>query len=401
MSTLYEASAINKLVLKNRFVRSATWEGLATPAGEVTPRLIEMMTDLARGGVGLIISSHAYVSPEGQGTPWQLGVYKDELVPGLKQLTAAVHASGGKIVMQLAHAGQYAETQLTGRPALAVSDSAAFFPRHMRVIPHSEMPRIVTAFCQAAGRAREAGFDGIEIHAGHGYLLSQFLSPAYNQRQDDYGGSIGNRTRIHRQVYQALREVVGADYPVLIKMNCTDLIEQGLTIEDALQAAKLFDRAGFDALELSGGIIKTGKLSPSRPGINAIHKEAYFQDHARRFKNEIKTPLILVGGLRSFEVADRIVSEGIADYISMSRPFIREPNLIDRWQRGDRRQSGCTSDNLCFQPGFEGRGVYCVARERRGRVLISADGKNSMGMNPGQDLDTLTPQAAGNSIHSD
>lgn len=146
-------------------------------------------------------------------------------------------------------------------------------------------------------------------------------------------------------------------------MNGADFIENGLTKEDSLQAAELFANAGFDAIEVSGGIIRAGALSPSRPGITTEDKEAYFEEYAKHFKKHIKTPLILVGGFRSFTVADRIVSEGIADYISMSRPFIREPDLINRWEKGDLRKAECKSDNLCFNPGFEGHGVYCVTKE--------------------------------------
>jgi len=351
------------MVLKNRFVRAATWEGLATTEGAVTPKLIEMMVALAKGGVGLIISSHAYVSREGQGTPWQLGIFDDRLVPGLREMVSAVHANGGKIIMQLAHAGQYAEVALTGRPALAVSDPLDHVQGNLRRITFAEIERLVFCYAQAANRAQKAGFDGIEIHSGHGYLLSQFLSPAYNRRQDEYGGSIENRARIHLQIYQAIRAVVGADYPILIKMNGADFIENGLTVDDSLQAAGRFADAGFDAIEVSGGIIRTGRLSPSRPGITTVDREAYFEEYAGRFKSNIKIPLILVGGLRSFEVAKRIVAEGIADYLSMSRPFIREPDLIHRWETGDRRKAECKSDNLCFNPGFEGKGVYCVTRE--------------------------------------
>ena len=363
MSKLFEESSINGISLKNRFVRAATWEGLATKEGEVTPKLIKMMALLAKGGVGLIISSHSYVSQEGQGTPWQLGVYKDELIHKLKEMTSAVNKNGGKIIMQLAHAGQYAEEQLTGSPALAVSNSDDFSKKHIKIIKHEDVQRIVDSYSQAGKRAKEAGFDGIEIHSAHGYFLSQFLSPAYNKRQDEYGGPIDNRIRIHLQIYHAVREIVGKDYPILIKMNCADFIKNGMTIDDSLQAAKLFANEGFDAIEISGGIIRTGKLSPSRPGITTVDKEAYFKEYARRFKSEIKTPLILVGGLRSFEVADKIIANGIADYISMSRPFIREPDLINRWQKGNLRKAECKSDNLCFNPGFEGKGIYCVAKE--------------------------------------
>ena len=363
MSKLFEESSINHMSLKNRFVRAATWEGLATKRGEVTTKLIEMMVSLAKGGVGLIISSHSYVSKEGQGTPWQLGVHYDELIPKLIEMTSAVHENGGKIIMQLAHAGLYAEVSLTGQPALAVSDHDDFPEGSLKTITSEDIQRLVSSYALAAKRAQEAGFDGIEIHSGHGYFLSQFLSPAYNRRKDTYGGSIDNRARIHLQIYHAIREVVGKDYPILIKMNCADFIENGLTIDDSLQTAKLFADAGFDAIEVSGGIIRTGKLSPSRPGITTEDKEAYFKEYARKFKSEIKTPLILVGGLRSFEVADKIIVDGIADYISMSRPLIREPDLINRWQKGDLRKAECKSDNLCFNPGFEGKGIYCVTRE--------------------------------------
>lgn len=363
MSILFEKNSINKMPLKNRFVRAATWEGLANEKGEATPELLEMMARLAKGGVGLIITSHAYVSREGQGTPWQLGVYDDALLPRLEAMAATVHENDGKIVMQLAHAGLYAEVALTGQAALAVSPPEDFPTGKVRTITSEDIQHLVASYAQAARRARRAGFDGIEIHSGHGYLLSQFLSPAYNKRLDEYGGAIENRARIHLQIYRAIRDVVGKDYPILIKMNGADCIDNGLNKEDSLQAAKLFADAGFDAIEVSCGIIRTGKLSPSRPGITTEEKEAYCKEYAEHFKRNINIPLILVGGLRSFAVIEKIVSEGIADYISMSRPFIREPDLINRWKNGDLRKSECKSDNLCFTPGFEGRGVYCVTRE--------------------------------------
>ena len=363
MKTLFEESAINGLSLKNRFIRSATWEGRATKEGAVTPELITMMTELAKGGIGLIISSHCYVSPEGPGTPWQLGIYKDELVPGLKEMTSAVHENGGKIMAQLAHAGQFADTNVSGLTAWAVSDSDGLSGRDVKVLSHEDIQRMVESFAQAAVRAKDAGFDGIQIHSGHGYLLSQFLSPTYNKRSDDYGGSIENRARIHVRICQAVRQRLGRDYPLIIKMNCTDFTENGITPDESLSAARMFAKAGYDAIELSGGTIRTGNLSPSRMGITTAEKEAYFKEHAQRFKSELNIPIILVGGLRSFEVAEKIIRENTADYISMSRPLIREPGLINRWKAGDLRRAECISDNLCFNPGFEGKGIYCVTRE--------------------------------------
>ncbi len=348
--------------LSNRFARSATWEGMATAEGAVTERLIETMTRLAKGGVGLIISSHTYVRPEGQATPWQLGIYKDELIAGLRKMTDAVHDCGGKIVMQLAHAGTFAAESLLNQPPLAVSVYEGLAETPRREITLRDIQELVQAFANGARRAKAAGFDGVELHAAHGYLLSQFFSPLYNRRKDSYGGGVQNRARICLEIYSAIRDVVGRDYPILIKMNGQDYTKDGLVLEDSASIAGLLSEAGFDAIELSGGLLKSVKTSPSRPRIK--EKEAYFREDARAVKKEIAIPLILVGGIRSYALAEQLVENGEADYISMSRPFIREPELINRWKEGDLRKAECTSDNLCFAPGFEGRGVYCVTLEK-------------------------------------
>jgi 2,4-dienoyl-CoA reductase-like NADH-dependent reductase (Old Yellow Enzyme family) len=364
MSILFESSEINGMKLRNRFVRSATWEGMATPEGAATPKLVETMALLAKGGVGLIISSHAYVRPEGQATPWQIGVYEDRLIDGLREMTAVVHAVGGKIVLQLAHAGNFAAEALTGTPPLVVSDYEGLAKSPRKELTSRDIDELVGDFAAAAGRAKAAGFDGVQIHSAHGYLLSQFLSPAFNRRSDGYGGSVQNRSRIHREILNAIRQVTGNDYPVLIKMNCRDFTEDGLSLEDSIIAAGLLAEAGLDAIELSGGLLFSRKLSPSRSRIDSEDKEAYFREELRAFKKHIRIPLILVGGNRSFDVAERLVAEGSADHISMSRPFICEPDLIARWQAGDRRKAECRSDNLCFGPGREGGGIRCVTMQR-------------------------------------
>jgi 2,4-dienoyl-CoA reductase-like NADH-dependent reductase (Old Yellow Enzyme family) len=364
MSRLFESSNISSMTLQNRFVRSATWEGMAGDNGAVTPKLIETMAVLAKGGVGLIISSHAYISPEGQAGPWQLGIYKDDLMEGLQKMTSSVHAAGGKIVAQLAHAGCKAYVSLGGLTPIVVSDFEGLMKSPRKEMTAIDIRNIVTAYADAAHRAKESGFDGVQIHAAHGYLLNQFLSPAFNKREDEYGGSVSNRARIILDVLQAVLKTTGKDFPVMVKMNSQDFIENGLTLADSLQTAQLLAKAGIDAIELSGGMAASGKLSPSRSGINSEDKEAYFREEARAFKREIPVPLILVGGVRSLEVAESLIEEGVADYISMSRPFIREPGLINRWKAGDRRKAACLSDNLCRQPGIEGKGIYCVVEER-------------------------------------
>ena len=364
MSRLFESSEINGMKLANRFVRSATWEGMAGADGAVTPKLIDTMTALARGGVGLIISGHTYIRQDGQASPWQLGVYKDELIPGLREMTDAVHAAGGKIVLQLAHAGHFAPEKLTGQTPVVASDYEGLSRTPRKELTVQDIQDLIAAFADAAKRAQSAGFDGVQIHAAHGYLLSQFLSPIFNRRTDSYGGSIENRARIHVEVVHAIRKAVGKAFPVLVKMNCQDFAENGLSLEDSIVAAGLLSDAGLDAIELSGGLLTGEKLSPSRPGIHSADKEAYFREELRAFKKQIAIPLILVGGNRSIEVAEELVSAGAADYIAMSRPLIREPDLISRWKSGDRRRADCKSDNQCFGSGLEGGGIYCVTEER-------------------------------------
>lgn len=361
---LFESTQMKTMTLANRFVRSATWEGMAGSDGSMTPALKKTMVDLAEGGVGLIISGHAYVLPEGQAGPWQMGMHSDALIDGHKAMTDAVHKAGGKIVAQLAHAGHFAAKELSGKTPHVVSDfdGLAKSPRHE--MTKDDIARLVSAFALASQRAKTAGFDGVQIHSGHGYLLSQFLSPAYNRRQDEYGGSIENRARVHLEVLQAIRAAVGNDFPILIKMNSQDHLDKGLTVDDSICAAKILADAGIDAIELSGGTLTSGALSPSRGGITKPEKEAYFKDAAKAYKQAVDVPLILVGGMRSFGVAEQTVTDRTADYISMSRPLIREPGLINRWKNGDTRPATCKSDNLCFGPAMEGKGICCVVDQR-------------------------------------
>lgn len=361
MSILFEATAINGMTLANRFVRSATWEGLAADDGACTPELVARMEALADGGVGLIITGLGYIRPDGKAVLRQLGVYKDDLTAGLAGMAEAVHRRGGRIVLQLAHAGFYANVRLTGGTPLAPTGMVeAVSKRPRREMTAADIREVVEDFGQAARRAKTAGFDGVQIHAAHGYLLSQFLSPVFNRRTDGYGGSAAGRARAAVEVVERVRSAVGPHFPVLVKINSEDGLEGGLTPEDFIETLFLLRDAGVDAVEVSGGTIASGKLSPSRRGIDAPEKEAYFRQAARTARSAIHLPVLLVGGIRSFDLAEQIVLEGSADYIAMSRPFIREPGLVRRWQEGDRRRAACISVNKCFAPALSGEGVYCV-----------------------------------------
>ena len=251
MSKLFETTNINSMTLKNRFVRSATWEGMADEDGTCNSKMVELMRNLAKGGVGLIITGHAHVLPNGQASPFQTGIYKDAFIPGLKQVTDAVHDEGGKIVLQIAHAGCQALQRFTGTEPVGPSVFENMGKTICREITHEEIDEIVKAFGKAAERAKYAGFDGIQIHGAHGYLFSQFLSPFYNKRSDEYGGSLENRARPLLDAYREIRNTVGDDYPVLLKVNSKDYVDNGLDTVDMTIVASIFQNDGIDAIELS------------------------------------------------------------------------------------------------------------------------------------------------------
>jgi 2,4-dienoyl-CoA reductase-like NADH-dependent reductase (Old Yellow Enzyme family) len=347
MSKLFERSGINGMALSNRFVRSATWEGMATDEGACTPGLVDLMAKLSKGKAGLIITGHAFVHEDGKHSPGQLGIHKDNLIPGLRSMTSAVHEQGGKVMIQLAYGGSY----------LSRSRVERMSPRDLEGVAHD--------FARAAQRAREAGFDGIQIFAAHGFLLSQFLCPRYNHRTDAYGGSLQNRARILLEVLRAVRAALGSGYPMIVKLNCQDFVERGLVLEDSLAVGEMIEKEGIDAIELSGGLLNLPNLMKTE--IKSEEDEAYFREEAKAFKNRIRVPLILVGGIRSFHVAELLVENNVCDYISMCRPFICEPSLIKRWRIGDLRKAACISCNNCVEQVKRGKGLSCVPIDQESR----------------------------------
>ena len=362
MAELFEPTVLNSVALSNRFVRSATWEGLAAPGGYATEELGRLLMELAQGKVGLIITGHAYVSPEGQAAPAQLGIYTDGHVPSLKEMVDKVHDAGGKIAVQVSHGGRYA-LKLPNVVRIGPSTIESRGEIQCKEMTEEEIHRVVAQFAEAARRAKTAAFDAIQIHAAHGYLLSEFLSPFFNKRTDAYGGPVSNRATFLLEVVHAVRHEVGNRFPVLVKLNSQDFLEGGFTVEDMLEVASLLENAAVDAIEMSGGNHVAGifgEFFPARKGRPKGEEGPYYLDEARRYKERVKVPLMLVGGIRSIEWARRVVSEGIADYVSLCRPLIREPGLINRWKSGDTTKSACVSDNDCFNPALKGEGVYCT-----------------------------------------
>lgn len=361
MSSLFEETRIGDMTLKNRLIRSATWEGLATSDGACTDQLVAFISRLAEGGMGLIISSFTYVLPGGKGLPKMGGLDRDDYIPGYRKMTTAVHQRGGKIALQLVHSGAQTKTKwIEGYTPLAPSavedPTYRTMPREMTL---EQIEEIIEAFRQAARRGVEAGFDAIELHGAHGYLLNQFLSPYTNRRTDQYGGSAQKRSRFICEVYQRIREAVGPGFPLLIKINCDDFVEGGATLEDWIFLAQRLSEMGIDAIEVSGGTAASGKLGPNRTGVGSMKKEAYFLPQAREIRRAVDVPLILVGGIRSPQLMEQVLTEGTVDYFSMSRPFIREPHLVRRWQSGDSSKAKCISCNLCFRTSLGETGLTC------------------------------------------
>jgi len=340
MNTLFESSKIGSMRLANKFIRSATWAGMADDDGNCTKKMIELMTELAKGGIGLIITGHSFVHQNGRHSPWQLGIDRNELIPGLKRMTRAVHEHNGKIAVQLGYGGAY------------LSKS------RVRSMSVTDIQELVKAYGQAAIRAKEADFDAVQIFAAHGFFLSQLLCPRYNDRTDQYGGDIRNRARVLLEVMEAVRQAVGPDYPVLVKLNAQDFVKNGLGLEEAIQVGLMLEDKGIDAIELSGGLLNNPNVL--RTHISSEADEAYLQNDARTFKEKIKVPLILVGGIRSYNVAGNLIEDDVADYISMCRPFICEPDLVNRWQAGDLTKAACISCNNCVEQVKAGRGIACV-----------------------------------------
>ena len=360
-SPLFQPTILNQTKLKNRFICSSTWLGRANHDGSSSPMLINSISGVSKNEIGLYISEMSFVSTNGQCANNQLGVYSDKLLPGLRQLAEEVHRFETPVVMQLVHGGLFSMPVLTGEEPMGPSVLEKADGKIGREMTKEEIKETINSFRDAAVRAQKAGFDGVQVHAAHGWLLSQFLSPFFNKRTDEYGGSFENRARIVLEIVRKIREATGKQFLLLIKINSDDNLPGGFGMEEMLQVSTLLEEANVDAIEISGGTIAallTGDINNSFSP--ATRPPVYYREAAKAFKEKIKIPLILVGGIRSFETADELVKTGTADFISLCRPLIREPDLIKRWKSGDLRPSECISDSACFQPGMEGKGVYCV-----------------------------------------
>lgn len=356
MKTLFDKSKILNMDMKNRFFRGALWEELADEKGHLTPQLCQVYEELARGGVSTIITGYAFVTKDEQPNPGMMGIYDDSFIPEYKEFTDKIHSLGANIIMQIVYGGSMTNFNVGDRtiwgPSTMQNESTGTWSKE---ISKDEIKYLVEAFAKAAKRVKESGFDGVQIHSGHGYLLSQFLSPYYNKREDEYGGSIENRGRIIFEIFKAMRKEVGEDFPILIKLNSADYVKEGgLTQEDSLYVAKKLEELGINAIEVTGGNESIKEVVDKNMGAArtkvAISKdrESYFKEYAIKLSNMVDIPVILIGGNRHLDVMEDLLNNTNIQYFTLSRPLTAEPDLINRWASGDRSKPKCVSCNKCY-----------------------------------------------------
>lgn len=340
MKKIFEKVDLGGLTLKNRLIRSATWEGMADRDGHMPEKLYQIYDALAKGGVGAIITGFTSVADDDHYFGGMARLSDDSLIPEHQRLTEICHAENCPVIAQIAlgeYAGGVEPDQMTEEDIRIVTD----------------------LFVNAAVRAQEAGYDGVQIHAAHGFFLSRLISPVHNHREDAYGGSAEKRGQIILDIIKGIRKKAPSLH-ITMKINCSDFTYSGLSEEDSLAICRACAEAGIDSIEVSGA-------GTSVSGIKAGVNEAYFREFALAAAEELDVSVILVGGHRSIKNMEKVLNQGKIECLSISRPLIREPDLPKRWQNGDVKPAECISCNMCYRtPAHE-----CVFKlQRSGRVLF-------------------------------
>ena len=324
MKFLNKSIKVNQMVLNNRLVMPPMATAKSGEDGKVTEELCDYYNEKSNGGyIGLIITEHSYISPEGRASSGQLSISDDSDIEGLTKIVETIHKNGTKVMAQMNHAGAVArpENKVTtnlGVSAIQLPNPKAEFntPIEMSV---TDIKKIINDFTNSAIRAKKAGYDGVEIHSAHGYLLNQFFSPLSNKRQDEYNGNtLDGRIKIHLDIIKSIRNAVGKEYPIALRLGACDYIEGGITIEDSIYAAKKFEEAGVDLLDISGGFHYYSNPDST--------KEGYFSELTMAIKNEVNIPVILTGGVVTAIAADNLLKENKADLIGVGRAILKDSN---------------------------------------------------------------------------
>lgn len=381
-SRILEAGRIGPVRLPNRIIRAATSESMGGPDGEVTDELVALHEALARGGVGLAFTGHMYVERRGRYGHAQTGIHTDRAVPGLRRLTEAVHAQGGRIFAQLGHAGSQTEADDLEPIAPSPVDNM-MTGRSVAAASAEELDGTIAAFAAAAHRAEECGFDGVHIHGANGYLISEFRSPLTNQREDRWGGDAREREEFPLAVVRAVRAAMGPEMGLSMKLGFEDVVPgDGLRPDEALEGAKLLAEAGLHAIEVSANLMKDYVSASIRAYIAVDRRravedllphrlakapvpEAYFLDYARKLRElDTGVGIVLVGGLRRTQTMEAILERGDADFLALSRPLIREPDLVAQIEAGRTGMVDCVSCNICVMHE-QRHGLRCWRTPRR------------------------------------
>jgi len=356
MKKIFAPLEINGMVLQNRFVRSATVDNLGKH-GMVSEAQLELYRTLSEGEIGLIMSGGIYPTSNGLAAPGQLGAHTDDVIPGLRRLVDVVHENNGKIAAQILHGGFRCQTEVSGFQP--IGPSAMFYEEtglQVRELSSGEIYELVESYVQAARRLIESGFDAVQLHGAHGWLLSAFLSPVMNRRQDEWGGTSKARSRFVRLIYEGIRKLAGPEYPIMIKLGFKDYHEYGKPLSEGIETALMLESLGMDAIELSEGIEpKWG----NHIRVNAL--EPYYREECSIARQALSLPLILVGGMRRLSDMQDVIDDGLADAVSLCRPFINAPDMVRRFKQGTADSSECNSCNECIERMLEGR-FQCVLK---------------------------------------
>ncbi|WP_228831381.1 NADH:flavin oxidoreductase [Nocardia elegans] len=393
-------ATLGPIRLRNRVIKSATFEGVTTDAF-VTDALIDFHVAVGAGGAGMTTVAYLAVSPEGRTEHDQI-YWRPEALPGLRRLTEAVHATGAAISAQIGHAGPVANSRSTGLPSLAPSTRPNPLSMSLdRAATETDIRRIIDDHARATRYAIEVGFDAVEVHLGHNYLASSFLSPKINRRKDSWGGPLHRRAEFARRILQAVREAADGQIAVLAKMNMADGVPGGLWLDESLVFAQMVDSDGHaDALELTGGSsllnpmylfrgdVPIREMAETQSGLVKLgmkmfgrfvfehypYEPLYFRDYARQFRNELDMPLVLLGGITDLAGMNTAMNDGF-EFVAMARALLREPDLINRIRAEASKKSLCIHCNLCAASIFTGtRCPLASADDRSGAADVQMIG---------------------------
>jgi len=375
MNKVFEPFQLAGITFPNRIIRSATYEGMSETDGTPTEQLEKKYTALAQGGVGGIITGFIGVNEQGRSGSHMSLLNSNENIKAYKKITQKMHELGTPIIAQINHCGGQTKEEDTKMPVIAPSKISDYKAKEMT---KAEILEVIEAFVQGIKNAKEAAFDGVQIHIAHGYLLSEFVSPRMNRRNDEWGGNTENRFRIVKTIFEKARKEVG-NYPIIAKINGYETLKNGMSIGESVKIAKLLEQVGCNAIEVSNGTIKAGlatmrgnvpwemivaqndRLNKMPRVVKSIigtvaekafpqpqPKSLYNLDAATAIKNAVNIPVIVVGGITNMNDIETIINQNKSDLVSMCRPFILEPDLVNKFKTGKQTQSKCIQCNFCI-----------------------------------------------------